>query len=123
MTSSDSAPASVSTAFRDAASAAVDDILRHEPESATSLGDHRYDDRLDDRSEAGQRQVRQVYQRHHDAVQVIDGDALDPDDRVDREILLGALEERIFAIDELVEIEWNPLVYNPGGRALSIDRP
>ena len=58
--------------------------------------------------------MRQVYQRHRDAVVVIDGDALDPDDRADREILLGAFEERLFALEELVEIEWNPLVYNPG---------
>ena len=36
--------------FRASASAAVEDYLRNEPEAATALGDHRFDDRLDDRS-------------------------------------------------------------------------
>ncbi|MGO9341930.1 MAG: DUF885 domain-containing protein [Acidimicrobiales bacterium] len=101
-------------AFRDAASEAVEDVLRHEPEMATALGDHRYDDRLDDRSEAGVREVASVYRRHRAVVTAIDGDALDADDRVDREVLLGALDQRLFALDELAETEWNPLVYNPG---------
>jgi uncharacterized protein (DUF885 family) len=101
-------------AFRDAASAAVEDVLRLEPEMSTALGDHRYDDRLDDRSEAGLREAAQNYRRHRALVAAIDEDALDPDDRVDREVLLGALDARLFALDELAEIEWNPLVYNPG---------
>ncbi len=102
------------SAFHSAASAAVEDVLRHEPEMATHLGDHRRDDRLDVRSEGGLRHAVQDYRRHREALQAIDEDTLDPDDRVDREILLGALDERIFTTEELVEIEWDPLVYNPG---------
>ena len=83
-------PSSAATAqFRDTASAAVEDFLRHEPEMATALGDHRYDDRLDDRSDAGGVEAVQVYGRHLDAVRAIDEDALDPDDRADHAILLG----------------------------------
>ncbi len=101
-------------AFREAASAAVEDVLHLEPEMSTALGDHRYDDQLDDRSEAGLREAAQEYRRHRALVAAIDAEDLDPDDRVDREVLLGALDARLFALDELAEVEWNPLVYNPG---------
>jgi uncharacterized protein (DUF885 family) len=107
-------PAEATTAFRDAASAAVEDVLRQEPAMATALGDHRYDDQLDNQSEAGRGLTAQICRRHRQAVADTDGESLDPDDRVDREILLGALDERLFVLEELVETEWNPLVYNPG---------
>ena len=59
-------------AFRALASATVEDYLRNEPETATALGDHRFDDRLDDRSEAGAVSRRQVYERHARAVRALD---------------------------------------------------
>jgi len=100
--------------FKKVASAVVDDWLELEPEYATQLGEHRYDGALDDRSERGISQKASAYRRHRDAVREIDEAGLDVDDRTDREILLGALEERIFTLEELREIEWDPLVYNPG---------
>jgi uncharacterized protein (DUF885 family) len=100
--------------FCEAAIAAVEDWLANEPESATALGDHRYDDRLDDRSAAGAVSKLSVYGLHRAALISIDPETLSPDDRADREILVGALDERIFALEELREIEWDPLVYNPG---------
>jgi uncharacterized protein (DUF885 family) len=101
-------------AFRRAAKAAVEAVLDHEPELATALGDHRHDDRVDDRSAEGRRDARRVYVAHRTAVASNDEAALDPDDRADKQILLNALDQRLFAIDEVSEIEWNPLVYNPG---------
>jgi uncharacterized protein (DUF885 family) len=100
--------------FRALARAAVEDSLSHEPEWATQLGDHRYDDRLDDRSEQGVSDKLAVYRRHRDQVLAVNESGLDADDTADREILLGELEERIFALEELREIDWDPLVYNPG---------
>jgi uncharacterized protein (DUF885 family) len=101
-------------AFRASASAAVEDYLRNEPEAATALGDHRFDDRLDDRSEAGAVSRCQVYERHARAVRAVDASALDRDDRADQAILVNALEGRIFAEEVLAERHWNPLYYNPG---------
>jgi uncharacterized protein (DUF885 family) len=101
-------------AFRALASATVEDYLRNEPETATALGDHRFDDRLDDRSEAGAVSRRQVYERHARAVRALDTGALDQDDRADRAILLNALEGRIFAEETLADRRWDPLYYNPG---------
>jgi uncharacterized protein (DUF885 family) len=100
--------------FKRAAGGIVEDWLRLEPESATQLGDHRYDGLLDDRSEAGISEKVTAYQRHRGAMEAIDSSELDSDDRADREILLGALAERVFALEELREVEWDPLVYNPG---------
>ncbi|MFZ0667599.1 MAG: DUF885 domain-containing protein [Acidimicrobiales bacterium] len=100
--------------FREAASAAIEDYLRLEPESATNLGDHRYDDRLDDRSADGLSRISSAYKEHKSTISQIDPGSLDAADQVDREMLLGALEMKIFAIDELREFEWNPLFYNAG---------
>jgi uncharacterized protein (DUF885 family) len=100
--------------FRDAANAAIEDYLRLEPESATNLGDHRYDDRLNDRSAEGLRRISSVYKEHRSNVLRIDPASLETADQVDREMLLCALDMKIFAIDELREFEWNPLFYNPG---------
>jgi uncharacterized protein (DUF885 family) len=101
-------------AFRAAAASAVDDFLINEPETATSLGDHRYDDRLDDRSEVGARLRLGIYERNVVAIRAIDAESLDADDRADQAILLGALEGQIFAEETLAERDWNPLYYNPG---------
>lgn len=103
-----------SGSFRESATASVEDYLRVRPESATDLGDHRFDDRLDDRSADGRLEASNVLRRHRDVVSAIDPESLPIAERVDREILLGALDMSIFSAEELGEITWNPLAYNPG---------
>lgn len=96
------------------AGAVVDDLLRLRPEWACGLGDHRHDDRIDDRSAAGRVVERAVLASRRAELAAFDPGRLDAEERVDAAMLAGELDRRIFEIDELRDVEWNPLVYNPG---------
>jgi uncharacterized protein (DUF885 family) len=100
--------------FRAIAGAAVDDLLRLSPELATYLGDHRWDDRLDDLSESGLAERRRTLAEDRDALDTVDPDDLDRDDAVDAEILRAGLDRELFALERLREHTWNPLVWLPG---------
>ncbi|MGH8891803.1 MAG: DUF885 domain-containing protein [Actinomycetes bacterium] len=101
-------------AFRVIARDVLDELLERHPETATTLGDHRFDDRLEDRSEdALDDEARWVGRRLGD-LGGLAAAHLDPADRVDHAILRNTLELRRFELEEVREHEWNPLVTNPG---------
>ncbi|MCY7373966.1 MAG: DUF885 domain-containing protein, partial [Spirochaetaceae bacterium] len=105
------------SAFRALAGEVLGEYLEHHPETATQLGDHRFDDRLDDRSEAVlDEETRWVGRRLRDlgAVTLGDSGSGGPADRVDAAILTNVLELRRFELEELTEHTWDPLVANPG---------
>ena len=93
----------------------IEKYLKMHPETATSLGDHRYDDQLDDYSTAGVSAELDLYKTYLGALRKIDPANLDRVNRVDYEILLNHLEGSIFRLETLREYEWNPLYYNIGG--------
>ncbi len=96
------------------AEAIVDELLEASPTEATSLGDHRFDDRLDDLgADALDAQRRTVAARLAE-LDGLDLDAVSSQLAVDAAILRTTLAARLFALDELREHEWNPLVANPG---------
>ena len=90
------------------------ELLEHHPEMATSLGEHRFDDRLDDRSEIALTDEARWAGRRLDDLTAVDASRLDAADRVDLEILVNALTLRRFTIEELRAHEWDPLAANPG---------
>jgi len=101
-------------AFEDFATAAIDDMLAHQPVLATSLGDHRFDDRLDDlRPEAIDAETRALTARLEQLKQW-DAATLPTGHRVDAEVLRTRLHERLFELTRSREHTWNPLVANPG---------
>jgi len=100
--------------FRQVAGAALDDLLADNPERATDVGDHRFDDRLTDRTVEGRRAARDRAAAHRSALAAVDTTALDPEDAVDATVLAGVLDREVFAIDELAEHTWNSLAYNLG---------
>ncbi len=111
-------PASSSTttsAFREAADAAVDDLLRRSPSMATSLGDHRFDALLADRTPEALSDESVELERHLAALAGLPIERLDPEDRADAEILGNALHGRWFEINGLREHARDPLAANPGG--------
>jgi len=100
--------------FQTIADTAVDDLLELAPEEATSLGDHRFDDRVADRSLAGAAAgVRRLRTRQRE-LESVEPTALDPESRVDLAVLANQLEWQIFNDEEVHAPSWNPLVYNPG---------
>lgn len=74
-----------------------DDELRSDPLEATFVGDHRYDDRLADVSEAAHEARILRDRQHREALAGIDPQSLSPTERVDREVLLTTLDDRLEA--------------------------
>ncbi len=100
------------TAFEAAAKACVDDYLRFNPETATALGDHRFDSLLTDYSPAGLKAQADAARHHLAALAKIDATDLTGPNKVDAQILALNLEAQIFFIEELKSQNWDPLSYN-----------
>lgn len=92
----------------------LDGLLARDPVTATSLGDHRFDDRLPDLSEEGLEETRSIVEQGLSAVDQVDDLALGTASAVDLEILRSHLSAEHLAIEVLQEPRWNPLVANPG---------
>ena len=95
----------------------LDGLFALAPDLATSVGDHRFDDRWPDTSEAG-RQARLAFYDRWTATFDAQADAsLRPDERIDRDMLLGEIDAFRFADAELRQETWDPLawVYLIGG--------
>ena len=101
-------------AFRRVATGALDDMMRIDPVEATALGDHRFDGCLPDMTEPGIADARECLNGWLSAVDSVDEDVLSLQNRVDHEILRGALAERLFALDSLRPHTWDPMNANPG---------
>jgi uncharacterized protein (DUF885 family) len=106
------AKSAADTAFETAAKACLDDYLRLNPETATALGDHRFDARLTDYSAAGLKANVACMQQHLAALAKIDSTQLTGPNRVDAQILKLNLEAQVFGATELKAQVWDPLSYN-----------
>lgn len=93
----------------------IEQFLAANPETATTLGDHRFDTRLDDYSRAAVERDRAFNQKYLTTLDAIPIARLSAANSVDYRILRNRLEYNIFRIDELREYETNPLRYNIGG--------
>src|SRR5437588_12303838 len=91
----------------------VENFLASHPENATELGDHRFDGVLSDYSAetrsrmlANAKQVREALKKFDDYKQLTGAN------QVDVRILRDNIDSEILRLEELLEAEWNPLVYN-----------
>ncbi|HXT87727.1 MAG TPA: DUF885 domain-containing protein, partial [Trebonia sp.] len=92
----------------------LDDLARRHPDTATELGDHRFDDLLPDRTEAALDGERRGLTEFASRLTAIDQAGLDAELRVDAAVLGNDVARRLFELTELREHTWNPLVANPG---------
>jgi uncharacterized protein (DUF885 family) len=92
----------------------IEKLLEMEPERATQLGDHRFDNRLNDYSLEGITRSRAFNQEYLKQLGAIPVESLSRANSVDYRIMRSRLEYNIFQIDVLKEYEWNPLRYNIG---------
>jgi uncharacterized protein (DUF885 family) len=91
----------------------IEYYLLSSPESATQLGDHRFDDRLTDYSKAKRDEILGHEKEVLAALQKFDDPSkLTGPNQVDVRILRENVEGDIFGLEELKEADWNPLVYN-----------
>jgi uncharacterized protein (DUF885 family) len=92
----------------------LDDRAERHPETATSLGDHRFDARLSDPSARALEDERRALDGWAARLAAIDSAALSAEHRVDAAMMADSVARRAFEIDELREHTWNPLRANPG---------
>jgi uncharacterized protein (DUF885 family) len=95
----------------------IDDLMRHRPDTATELGDHRFDGLLPDRSEAALADERRGLDGFAARLTALDLMALPPELRVDAAMMADDVARRLLEIEELREHTWNPLLANPGQAA------
>ena len=82
-----------------------------EPVDATALGDHRFDDRVDDVSAAGWQARITFVERQLAGLDAIDRAALSRPNQVDALLLRHELEYQRWRIQSLQDWRWNPLIY------------
>src|SRR3954451_4235982 len=91
----------------------IEGLLQANPEYATSLGDHRFDDKLTDYSDdAVTKELARAKNFRQQLDQFSDLTKLTGPNRVDVRLLKDNIDNQIFGIEELKEREWNPLLYN-----------
>jgi uncharacterized protein (DUF885 family) len=100
--------------FRRLAQDYLDDLANRHPDTATDLGDHRYDDRLPRHDAAALDDERRGLDEFAARLTAIDQAGLDAELRVDAAVLGNDVARRLFEITELREHAWNPLLANPG---------
>src|SRR4051812_18052122 len=90
--------ATADAAFETLARSYIEDYLRENPESATSLGDHRFDGRLSDYSAAARNREQERLVRYRDELGRIDHQALGRVNRIDAQILALEIEASLFSL-------------------------
>src|SRR3989440_4350294 len=85
--------------------------LQTNPEEATELGDHRFDDQLTDYSAEARAKELATQRECREKLNALDGSQLTGANNVDFRILKENIDYKIFQAEELKEAEWNPLVY------------
>ncbi len=105
------------TAFDDLAARFLDELFAADPVTATMVGDHRFDGSWPDTAEPGRLARLALYERWAAEFAGLDAAALTPDERIDRDLVLGELARFRFLDGELREDAWDPLswVYLIGG--------
>ena len=92
----------------------LDDRAERHPDTATGLGDHRFDARLPDMSAQAVAAERSALGGWAGRLAAIDRGALSAEHGVDAAMMADSVARRVFEIDELREHTWNPLLANPG---------
>ncbi len=106
-----SIPAAADSAFDALSRRYFDEVLALQPVNATGLGDHRYDNQLDDVSAAGRAAALTVEKDLLRAVRALDRARLSRAHQVDAGLLANQLEYDLWRLDELQDWKWNPLRY------------
>ena len=106
-------------AFQNLADEFIADLANLSPVSATLIGVHDADDRLDNVDSAAREENLELLREYRDALAALDRTELSRANQVDFEMLSNEIEARIWSIEKLQEWAWNPLEYiNFSGSAI-----
>jgi uncharacterized protein (DUF885 family) len=108
------APGTDDARFEAFAQKYVQELLDREPETATRLGEHRNDARLNDYSAQGVKRDLAAAKGGLAELARIDVKKLSAEDAVDYRILKNRLESEVYELQTLRDWQWNPLDYNVG---------
>ena len=104
-------PSAADAAFEKLADRYLNDMLAFTPVAATQLGDHRFDDRLDDAGPTARDQRTDFAHRLLTDLAALDTSMLSRANQVDAKLLRRQLEDTLWRIEELKDWRWNPLLY------------
>lgn len=97
--------------FLELAADFIDDLPNFSQVYATSIGDHRFDDRLDQVDAAARARKTKLYEKYRAALNAIEWGELSRANQIDAEILRNEIDSSIWSQEVLQEWAWNPLVY------------
>lgn len=98
-------------AFQRLAESYLDESPSLSPSGATTLGDHRFDHKLDEVSAAARQIQRDFCQRYLGELKRIDRNQLSRENQVDYQLVEHSLKSDLWSIDTLQEWAWNPIAY------------
>src|SRR3982751_5369593 len=105
-------PLTADQVFESLAQRYLKEVPEQSPTSATALGDHRFDDRLDDVSAAGWQARLTFTELYLSALEPIDRAKLSRANQVDALLLLHDLQFDRWKYQTLQDWRWNPLLYS-----------
>jgi len=89
----------------------VDEVTALSPVSATGLGDHRFDDQLDEVTPAARDRNAAFCRAYLERLDAIPRDGLSRANRIDAAMLRHRLRARLWHLERLQEWAWNPMAY------------
>lgn len=116
------AAAPMDAQFDNVAARFIDEFPLLSPVGATSLGDHRYDNLVDDVSDAARETEKHFYRRYLDDLASIQRAQLSRAQQVDYQLLSKFLHSQLWRLERLQEWAWNPIEYTQltGGAIYSL---
>lgn len=102
---------SENAAFEKLAQSYLAELPMFSPVSATQIGDHSADHKLDEVDDAARKRDLASYEKYRIALGAIDREQLSRANQVDAELLRNELAASIWRLQTLQEWAWNPLVY------------
>ncbi|MCA8987874.1 MAG: DUF885 family protein, partial [Planctomycetaceae bacterium] len=89
----------------------IEEFPAFSPVKATYLGDHRYDDQLDDVGEQARQRKLHWFVKIEEALKAIDRSKLSRENQVDYALMKHSVESQKWEQQTLQEWAWNPLEY------------
>jgi len=97
--------------FERLAQSCIDESPSLSPTGATSLGDHRFDRKLDEISSTARERQRDFCTRYLAELRGIDRAKLSREHQVDYQLLNHSLRSELWSLETLQEWNWNPILY------------
>ncbi|WP_040801806.1 DUF885 domain-containing protein [Nocardia higoensis] len=85
-----------------------DTVLEFAPTTATMVGDHRFDDCIEDVSVESEQRMMRAWRRIQQQVEALDSSRLGPADQLTRDLLLADIDRAV------TELEWRPVELGAG---------